>query len=414
MINFSRFSLDNGLRILVHEDSSTNLAAFNLLYDVGSRDEDPGLTGLAHLLEHLMFSGTPNIPSYDLPLQMAGGENNAYTNNDITNFYLTVPSENIETGFWLESDRMTELDFSEKNLNIQKSVVIEEFNQRYLNQPYGDAMLLLRPLAYKLHSYLWPTIGKDVSHIEKLRVDHVRDFFLRHYAPNNAILSVTGNIKTDKIQALTEKWFGPIDGRVIKPREIPAEPLQESERIITVEKDVPIDAIYKAWHICPRKSEDFCTLDVLTDLLAGGESGRLTTKLIREKCIFSEINAYLTSDIDPGLLIMSGKLMKGVSVSEAEGSINGIIKDLKVNPVPEAEMEKVRNKFESSLIFSNTSILNKAMNLSYFELIGDASLVNKEVTKYRAVDKDMVKAAAEKYLNDSNCCTIHYLSAGRN
>lgn len=414
MVDFTRCTLENGLKVLIHEDKSTHLAALNLLYDVGSRDEDPELTGLAHLLEHLMFSGTSKIPEFDLPLQMAGGENNAFTNNDITNYYITLPADNIETGFWLESDRMNELDFSEKNLSVQKSVVIEEFNQRYLNQPYGDVMLLLRPLAYKVHPYTWPTIGKNTSHIEKSQVDHVKEFFFSHYAPNNAILTVTGNIDPGMIQSLAEKWFGPIRRREVKKRNIPSEPIQQSGRDLTVEKNVPVDAIYKAWHIGTRGSDDFCCLDLITDLLAGGESGRLHTKLIREKNLFSEINAYLTSDIDPGLLILTGKLMKGITVEEAERGVNDLINDIKVNPVPEPEMEKVKNKFESSLILANTSILNKAMNLAYYELLGDASLINKEITRYRAINQDIVKAVSAKYLTEENCSTIHYLSSGGN
>ncbi len=414
MINFNRYILGNGLRILVHEDKSTPLAALNLLYDVGSRDENPDLTGLAHLLEHLMFSGSPNIPVFDLPLQMAGGENNAFTNNDITNYYLTIPGENIETGFWLESDRMIGLDFSQKNLDVQKSVVTEEFNQRYLNQPYGDAILLLRTLAYKIHPYMWPTIGKNVSHIGSVQLENVKSFYSKHYSPNNAILTITGNIASEKAYNLAEKWFGTIKERKITRRNIIQEPVQESGRKVTVEKEVPIDALYKAWHIGPRKSEDFFSLDLLTDLLAGGESGRLHTKLVREKNLFSEINAFLTSDIDPGLIIVTGKLMKGVSINEAESNLNDVINDLKYIAVPKVEMEKVKNKFESSLILSNTSILNKAMNLAYYELLGDASLINSEASLYRDVDQDMVKDAALKYFRDENCSTLYYLSSGRN
>jgi zinc protease len=414
MINFNRYILGNGLRVLVHEDKSTPLAALNLLYDVGSRDENPDLTGLAHLLEHLMFSGSSNIPVFDLPLQMAGGENNAFTNNDITNYYLTVPGENLETGFWLESDRMTELDFSQKSLNVQKSVVAEEFNQRYLNQPYGDAILLLRSLAYKIHPYMWPTIGKDVSHIGSVQLEHVKEFYGKHYAPNNAILTVAGNINPEKVYSLTEKWFGTLKEKKIEKRNIIQEPVQESGRTLTVEKEVPIDALYKAWHIGPRKSEDFFSLDLLTDLLAGGESGRLHTKLVREKNFFSEINAFLTSDIDPGLIIVTGKLMKGVSIHEAESNLNDVINDLKNITAPKIEMGKVKNKFESSLILSNTSILNKAMNLGYYELLGDASFINLEASRYRDVDQDMIKDAALKYFRDENCSTLYYLSSGRN
>lgn len=410
MIDYKRFSLENGLRVLVHEDRSTPLVAMNILYDVGSRDEDPAMTGLAHLFEHLMFGGSLNILDYDTPLQMVGGENNAFTNNDITNYYLTIPSENIETGFWLESDRMLELDFSQKNLDTQKSVVTEEFNQRYLNQPYGDAILKLRPLAYKVHPYRWPTIGMDIAHVKNTDLEQVRKFFFSHYAPNNAIMALTGNINFDLAFKLTNKWFGPIEKRCVKVRNLPAEPVQTEERVVTIESDVPSTALYKVWHINGRKSSDFYTLDLITDLLAGGESGRLYTKLVREKKLFSEINAYLTADLDPGLLIVQGKLMKGVHINEADKSVDEVIKTLLDREGMNEEMEKVKNKFESSTVFSNTSILNKAANLSFYELMGNPGLINTETESYRSVSYDMVKETVMKYFISSNCSTLNYIS----
>jgi len=414
MIKYSRFILDNGLRVLVHHDKSTPLVALNMLYDVGSRDEDPEMTGLAHLFEHLMFGGSINIPEFDLPLQLAGGENNAFTNNDITDYYLTLPADNIETGFWLESDRMLELDFSQRNLDIQKNVVTEEFNQRYLNQPYGDTMLLLRPLAYKVHPYRWPTIGRDFSHISKVNLDQVKDFFFSHYGPNNAILSMTGNITPDEAFIMAVKWFAHVGKRRIKKRDLLKEPEQNEERFLEINKDVPASAIYKVWHTGPRKSEDFYSLDLLTDILAGGESGRLYTKLVKEKGLFSEINAYLTSDIDPGLVILHGKLMKGIDIRYADKAINEMIDYLKSKPPDSEEMEKVKNKFESSTVLSNTNILNKAMNLSYYELLGNPDLINSEVDSYRSVTGRMVLETAEKYFISSNCSTLYYLSTRNN
>jgi zinc protease len=413
MINFSRFILDNGLRVIVHEDMSTPLVAMNILYDTGSKDEDPARTGMAHLFEHLMYCGSVNIPEYDLPLQLAGGENNAFTNNDITNYYLTIPSENIETGFWLESDRMLEPDFSQEKLEIQKSVVIEEFKQRYLNQPYGDVMHLLRPLAYTVHPYRWPTIGMDVSHLENIDLEHVRDFFFSHYAPDNAILALTGNITPDKAFHLAVKWFGPVPARAVRKLNLPREPVQREEKRATVERNIPSDALYKAWHMGPRNSDDYYSLDLLTDLLAGGESGRLYNRLVRGKNLFSEINAYISSDIDPGLIVLTGKLIKGTDISEAENAVNEIIKELKDCAADDYEIEKVKNKFESSTVLSNTSILNKAMNLSMFELLGDPDLINKEVENYRAVDRKMVREAAIKYLNPENCTSLFYLSSNK-
>jgi zinc protease len=410
MIDFKRFILDNGLKILVHEDHSTPLVAMNIIYDVGSRDEDPEMTGMAHLFEHLMFGGSENIPDFDTPLQMAGAENNAFTNNDITNYYLTIPANNLETGFWLESDRMLGLNFSREVLNTQKKVVIEEYKLRYLNQPYGDIMILLRPLAYKVHPYLWPTIGKDISHIEKITMQNVKDFFFSHYGPDSAILSVSGNIGPDEVLRLSEKWFGPLSRRNVPSRRLDKEPVQNEARILKVERDVPTDVLYKAWHVCSREDKDFITLDLLTDILAGGESGRLYSSLVREKKLFTDINAYLTGDLDPGLLIISGKLMDGVSYLAAEESIIEVIEEMKRVPVPDDEMEKLKNKFESSMVFSNTSVLNKAMNLGFHELLGDANGINGEVELYNNVSPKMVMDSALNYLQPSNCSSLQYKS----
>jgi zinc protease len=414
MISYKRFSLENGLRLLVHEDRSTPLVAINILYNVGAKDEDQDMTGFAHLFEHLMFGGSVNIPEYDTPLQVAGGENNAFTNNDITNYYITIPADNIETGLWLESDRMLGLDFSLKNLETQKKVVVEEYNQRYLNQPYGDAILNLRPLAYKIHPYRWPTIGMDITHIEKAELTQVKEFFFSHYAPNNAILSIAGNISGNEAFRLVNKWFGGIERRVIRERNIPAEPIQSENRKLTLEKDLPADAIYKAWHTVPRLDNTFRTLDLITDLLAGGESGRLNTKLVRELRLFSDINAYITSDIDPGLLIIHGKLMKNVRFSDAEEALAEIIGNLARVDVPHDEMEKVKNKFEASSVFSNTSILNKAYNLCFYELLDNADLINHEVEEYQAVNTDMVRKAAKKYLSDTICNSLYFKSTRNN
>lgn len=413
MINFSRFRLDNGLRVIVHEDRSTPLAAMNILYNVGSKDEDPSLTGMAHLFEHLMYCGTENIPEYDLPLQLAGGENNAFTNNDITNYYLTLPSGNIETAFWLESDRMLEPGFTQKKLDIQRNVVIEEFKQRFLNQPYGDVMLMLRPQTYTTHPYRWPTIGMDITHLEKVDLDHVKIFFSHHYTPGNAILTLSGNIEPDRAYDLAVKWFGSVPKRKTANRNLPQEPAQIQGKKLTVERNVPSDALYKAWHIGPRISKEYPALDLLTDLLAGGESGRLYNRLVRDKNLFSEINAYITSDIDPGLVIMSGKLMNGTDIMKAEKAVNEVINELKDSAMTDYELEKVKNRFESSVVLSNTSILNKAMNLSMCELLGDPDLVNREVESYRSVSREMVRESAIKYLSSENCTTLFYLAASK-
>ena len=316
MINFDKFTLSNGLRVIVHHDPTTPLVAMNILYDVGARDEDPDKTGFAHLFEHLMFGGSINIPSYDEPLQKAGGENNAFTNCDFTNYYLTLPKNNLETAFWLESDRMLDLAFSEKSLEVQRQVVIEEFNQSYLNQPYGDVWLLLKPLAYKVHPYQWNTIGKTTQHIAEATMADVKSFYSRYYNPNNAILSLAGDIQSDEIRVLAEKWFGPIASGPENTRKLPAEPDQKEARTLTVHRDVPTNAIYKAWHSCSRMDKNYIASDLISDILGSGESSVLKKELVKKKRLFSEIDAYITGDIDPGLFIISGKLMPDVSIGE--------------------------------------------------------------------------------------------------
>lgn len=410
MIKFEKFTLNNGLKVIVHNDPSTTIIAFNVLYNVGARDENPDKTGFAHLFEHLMFEGSINIPSYDKPLQMAGGENNAFTTNDITNYYITLPKENIETAFWLESDRMSGLNFSEEKLEIQKNVVIEEFNQRYINQPYGDTSLLLKPLAYKIHPYQWPTIGKDISHIRNATMDDVKCFFNHHYAPNNAILSIAGNISTKKIQSLTEKWFGPIEKREIAIRNIPQEPKQVEARSLTIERDVPFDAIYKAFHMSSKLEKEYYTMDLISDVLANGKSSRLYQNLIKTKKLFSDINAYITGDIDAGLFIITGKLMKHVKLSDAEEAIDFELNQIITGKIDEYEIEKVKNKFESVHQFGQQSNLNKAMDLAYNELLGNADRINHEVENYRNVSKEDIQHVASKNFNPNNSSTLYYLS----
>jgi predicted Zn-dependent peptidase len=408
MIDFTGFTLDNGLKILVNEDRSSPIVAMNLLYRAGSKYERHNLTGLAHLFEHLMFGGTPEVPDYDRELQLAGGENNAFTNSDITDYYLTVPAVNIETGFMLESDRMRELDFSQKNLDIQRKVVSEEFRQRYLNQPYGDAMFILRKMAYKVHPYGWPTIGRELSHIEKIGLKDIKDFFYTHYSPNNAILSLSGNISPEKAIRLSEKWFGPIPRRK-KPAEInDYEPVQRKERRKTVEKKVTSDALYMAWHTGPRMSEDFRNLDLITDLLAGGESGRLYTKLVKKKRLFSSINAWITGETDRGLIILQGRLMKGVSLEAAEASVNEVIGELLTGHIGRTELQKVKNKYETAYLLSNTSLMNRAMNLALYEYLGSAELINRELKEYLAIDKSEVINTAGKHFTEDRCSILWY------
>jgi zinc protease len=410
MIKFEKFRLKNGLTVIMHEDKSTPLACVNILYDVGARDEDESKTGFAHLFEHLMFGGSVNIPSFDEPLQLVGGENNAFTTNDITNYYSTVPAENIETAFWLESDRMLSLAFDDKSLEVQRNVVIEEFKQRYLNQPYGDVWLLLRPLAYKVHPYKWATIGKEIKHIEEATMADVRSFFKKHYAPANAIMVVAGNINPDEVKKLSEKWFAPIHGSVKPVRDIPAEPQQEAPRKLTVERDVPADSIYKVYHMCSRKDDAYHTVDLISDILSRGNSSRMYKSLIKEKQLFSEINAYVMGDMDKGLFVISGKTPAHVKIEDAEKGIFEELEKIKRELVDEAELQKCKNKTESSITFSETDVLTKATNLAISELLGDADLINREIDKYAAVTREGCMEQANLILNESNCSTLYYLA----
>ena len=408
MIQVNRYTLANGLRIVHNEDDSTQMVALNLLYDVGARDEDPSHTGFAHLFEHLMFGGSLHIPDYDTPVQNAGGENNAWTNNDITNYYITLPHQNVETGFWLESDRMLSLDFSPKSLEVQRQVVIEEFKQRNLNQPYGDASHLLRELAYESHPYRWPTIGKEIAHIAQATLEEVKDFFFRFYAPNNAILAVTGHISFEETIWLAEKWFGPIPARNISPRQLPAEKPQTAVRRKTVERKVPVDAIYMAFHMSNRMHPDYYVYDMITDILSNGRSSRFIQSLVQEQKLFTSIDAYISGSLDEGLLHVTGKPVEGVSLEQAEEAIWKELEKMKTVPVSEQELEKVKNRYESEQIFNNINYLNVATNLAFFELTGKAEDINEEVGKYRAVTAEQIQATSARCFVPENCSILYY------
>jgi zinc protease len=410
MTEFDRFTLDNGLRVIVHRDTSTPIVAMNILYNVGSRDEHPDRTGFAHLFEHLMFGGSVNIPRYDEPLERVGGENNAFTNNDFTNYYLTVPGHNLETAFWLESDRMLNLAFSTKSFDVQRNVVVEEFRQNYLNQPYGDAWLLLRPLAYKVHPYQWAPIGIDPSHIENASMEEVRDFYKRFYNPCNAILVVAGNVKTDEIRALSAKWFGVIDKGSINNRNLPVEPEQTEARSLTVQREVPYDAIYKAWHMCSRADAGFFASDLISDILSAGQSGRLNQQLVKNLRLFSDISAFISGDIEAGLFVITGKLMQGVSMPDAEAALQSEIEDICRNVIAENELQKVKNRVEAMMAFSEMRVLDKAMNLAYYELLGDANQVNDLVNQYSSVTPNEIFIEANKIFRPENCSTLYYVA----
>lgn len=411
MINYTFFELPNGLRVVHHEDVTTELCVVNILYDVGSKHEDENKTGFAHLFEHLMFGGSVNIPEFDTPLQLAGGENNAFTNHDITNYYITLPAPNIETAFWLESDRMLSLAFSPQSLEIQRSVVIEEYKERYLNQPYGDVWLKLLPLAYQQHPYKWPTIGKAISHIEQATMEDVKAFFHNFYNPANAILVVAGNIALPQTKELAEKWFGPIERKtVIKPKYVP-EPIQKEARTETVYANVPADLLVKAYHTVARTHPDYYATDLLSDLLGAGKSARLYIELVKNQQLFSELDCYLTGDIEPGLLVIEGKLAEGVSVKTAEQAIETLLIHFCEMEVNETELVKVKNKSETSIRFNDIGVLNKAMKLAYACVMGDLELVNKETEYYQAVTSNDILRVAKSIFSPSNCSTLYYLKS---
>lgn len=410
MLEFKKFTLPNGLKLIVNEDKATPLIALNILYKVGSRNESPDRTGFAHLFEHLMFGGSANIPSYDEPLQHVGGENNAFTSNDITNYYLTVPADNFETALWLESDRMLALDFSHQSLEVQRNVVIEEFRQRYLNQPYGDLWLLLRPLAYKVHPYQWPTIGKSIDHIREATLDDVKNFFYSHYSPNNAIMTISGNITVERAYDLVNKWFGDIPFRSLSENHIPSEPTQTEPRMLEVKRKVPYHGIYKVFHMAGRSSRQFQVCDMITDLLSSGKSARLYQKMVKELQLFSDINAYVSGDVDPGLIVLGGKLIDGISPEKADKAVSEMLKDIQEHLFSDTEIQKVKNKFESNLLMSQTNILNKGMSLSYYEMLGDAGLLNTEAERYNAITDEELRQTATKIFSENNCSTLHYLA----
>ncbi|MBV3812077.1 insulinase family protein [Bacteroides stercoris] len=409
-MKINKHCFPNGLRLVHYEDTSTQMVALNIVYDVGARDEHPEHTGFAHLFEHLMFGGSAHIPDYDTPLQLAGGENNAWTNNDITNYYLTVPKPNVETAFWLESDRMLELAFSEQSLEVQRGVVMEEFKQRCLNQPYGDVGHLFRPLAFRVHPYRWPTIGKELSHIEQATLDEVKSFFYRFYAPNNAVLAVTGNISWDETVKLTEKWFAPIPRRDVPVRQLPQEPEQTQERRLTVERNVPLDALFMGYHMCSREGADYYAFDILSDILSNGRSSRLNRRLVQEQNIFSGIDAYISGTRDAGLLQISSKPAAGVSLEQAEAAVRKELEELQRSPVDGQELEKVKNKFESTQIFGNINYLNVATNLAWFELTGKAEDIDLEVERYRSVTTEQLHTVAQRTFCESNAVVLYYKS----
>jgi len=410
MIRFEKFVLQNGLRVIVHQDTSTPMAVMNIMYDVGARDEDPERTGFAHLFEHLMFGGSINIPSYDSPLQMAGGENNAYTSNDITNYYIQLPAENLETAFWLESDRMLSLAFGEKSLDVQRKVVCEEFKEHYLNKPYGDVWHKMRELSYKVHPYRWMTIGKELSHIENAKLDDVKNFFFKHYRPNNAILVVAGNVTVEKVKELAEKWFADIPAGEKYVRKLPQEPSQTEARKLEVQAEVPLDAFYKCWHIYPRNDKRYYIADLITEVLSGGGSSRLFQALVKEKKIFSAVECYHSGSLDAGTLVIEGKLVKGIKMEDAEKAVEAELEKMRTEKVTTTELQKVKNKVESLIAFEDMSLTNRANSLAFYELLGDAEQMNHELEKYNVVTAEDILNESQVIFRAANSNTLYYFA----
>jgi predicted Zn-dependent peptidase len=385
MISYEQFTLANGLQVIVHEDPTTTLAVMDVIYDVGSRDEEAHRTGFAHLFEHLMFGGSENIPNYDTPLQRVGGENNAFTTPDLTNYYISVPSQNLETAFWLESDRMKQLAFNPESLEVQRKVVIEEFKQRYLNQPYGDLWLKFRPLIYAVHPYRWATIGADIKHIEEATLDDVKAFFAQYYVPANAILVVAGKVTVDEVKVLAQKWFEPIPGGEKPVRHRMQEPEQLEDRQMEISADVPADRIYRAYPVPGRYDSGFYAVDLMSDLLGRNESSFLYVHLVQDARIFDSLHAHQTGSLDPGLLVIQGQVADGISLETAEKALDAALEQFVNSGIQEADLQRVKNQAESSLVFGEVEVLNRAMNLAMAANAGNVDFVNMEADQIAAV-----------------------------
>ncbi|MBK9793779.1 MAG: insulinase family protein [Sphingobacteriales bacterium] len=408
MIDYSREVLDNGLTLIHHHDKTTPFVIVNTLYKVGAKHEDEHRTGFAHLFEHLMFSGSKHFADFDKPLQEAGGENNAFTNNDYTNYYDMVPAVNIETPMCLEADRMVNLNINKKSLDVQRKVVCEEFKENYINQPYGNVWHILREMVYEKHPYRWPTIGKELKHVEDATLEDVKAFYSKYYQPSNAILVLAGNIEKEQASTLAKTYFGELTGSVVEKR-IFEEPEQTMAKEKTVYEDVPLNAIYIAFKICDRLHPDYYASDVTSDILSNGTSSRLHQKLVKEEKAFVEIDAYITSSDDIGMFVVEGKITDGIELQKATDLIWAELKKMQEEKVNESELQKCKNKMLTYMNFSEASLLNRAISLAYYELLGNANLINEEEQQYDAVNAEHIQQFAQKTFTKERSNTLFYL-----
>jgi len=408
MVEFHKFQLQNGIRLIVQPNKDTAIASLNVLYDVGSKDEQPDKTGLAHLMEHLMFEGSVNIPNYDAVLQNAGGENNAFTNNDVTNYYLYLPAQNLELGFWLESDRLYQLALTEKKFLNQQKVVLEEFEETTLDIPYGDAWHHLRNLTYKKHPYRWPVIGLTREHVANFTYNDVINFYEKHYQPQHSIWVVAGPVNVDEVKAMAEKWLANLPNNTTYKRSLFNEPEQHEFRQKTIEGNLPSDALYMAFKMPGRNNKNYHACEILSDVLATGRSSRFEQNLVKKQRLFSSINAFVTSDLEQGMFVVEGMVNSGVSLSNAEASVWNELELLKTELVGEKELERIKNKIETTIAFSENNPLNTAINIAFYELMGNANEINEEIGKFRSLTSPQIKATANKLFQKNKCSTVRY------
>ncbi|MBN7814980.1 M16 family metallopeptidase [Algoriphagus pacificus] len=410
MLPYHQFFLSNGLEVIVHEDHSSKIAVFNLLYKVGSRNETPGKTGLAHFFEHLMFGSSKNVPVFDRELERVGGSCNAFTSPDITNYYITLPASNLETAFWLESDRMLQLTLSEKTIETQRKVVIEEYKQRYLNQPYGDVFHHLRDLAFLKHPYKWPTIGQQLKDIEDYQKADIWDFYQNHYSPDNAVLVVGGNVTEKQIEELSKKWFGPIEASKVTKSTIHIEPEQEVKRVKTVHANVPTDALYKAYKMPGKIEPGYQAADLISDLLGFGKSSILEQNLVKKGKLFASVGAYVLGSVDPGLLVFSGKMESGVSSPEAEAALDAEIAKFLNETVSQESMQKIKNQGEAMKSYESIQLLNRVFNLAYYAHLGSPDLYMEEFNNKSKINAEELSLWGKTLLQEEKSSVLHYQS----